>query len=106
MDVMKEFKKYLPIWSEQKMQPIPTEEHPDRWAIAWKDFINEYMPSKYNQMVEEYKNMKLKTYGMAKKEKLLKEIEPEVEEEIKEEPIIEVSEKLTEWDKIKKLMEE
>ena len=43
MDLMKEFEEYLPKWAEEKMQPIPTQEHTERWNIAWGDFLKEHL---------------------------------------------------------------
>lgn len=95
MDFMKEFKEYLPKWSEEKMQPIPTEDTPDRWSLAWKDFMNEYLSTKRDEIIAEYKAMKFKTKGDLKKEPV-KEV---VEEIPKNEP------ELSEWEKVKAMLD-
>ena len=101
MDVMKLFEEYLPIWSEEKMQPIPTPDHPDRWALAWKDFQNSYLKDHYDELCQEYKNMTFKTRGMQEKEKNIQVNKIDTSPQIipKDEPII------SEWDKIKKMLE-
>ena len=73
MDIMKEFEEYLPIWSEEKMLPIPTIKHPDRWAVAWGDFIKEVITPRKQELIDDYTAMKFKTVGMAEKEKREKE---------------------------------
>ena len=60
-DVLKQFEEYLPKWSNEKKQPIPTREHMDRWYIAWNDFVNEELSKTYPQRRQEYLNMKFKT---------------------------------------------
>lgn len=99
MDIMKAFKEYLPKWSEEKMQPIPTEDQPDRWSVAWADFQNSYLREHHDELVEEYKAMKFKTVGMAEKEQRAKE-KKEAEVEIVEEK------ELSEWEKVQKMLNE
>lgn len=97
MDFMKEFEEWLPKWSEEKGQPIPTEENADRWSVAWRDFVNEYLAEKKDEIVAEYKNMKFKTRGDLK----TKKVEPvEVKEEVAEEPVKEMSE----WEKVQAML--
>ena len=118
MDLMKEFEEYLPRWSEEKMLPIPTIKHPDRWSVAWNDFIKDVVTPRREEIVAEYKTMKFKTVGMAEKEKRAKEKETEKEnlstendnattinkseqieqkEETKQKP-------LTEWERVQAIM--
>ena len=96
MDIMKLFEEYLPKWSEENMQPIPTMEHPDRWAIAWRDFQNTYLKEHHKEIVEFYKNMQFKTVG---------DLEREQEEEVEEEePVVEEKEE-SEWDRVRKFLQ-
>ena len=81
MDIMKEFEEYLPIWSEEKMLPIPTIKHPDRWAVAWGDFIKEVITPRKQELIDDYTAMKFKTVGMAEKEKREKEREEREKQE-------------------------
>lgn len=99
MDLIQEFYDYLPKWSEENMQPIPDEDHPDRWAAAWKDFQNTYLKEHHEEIVEYYKSMTLKTVGMQKKEQKQKE-------QPKQDYFEEVVEELSEWEKVKKMLEE
>ena len=78
---MKEFEEYLPIWSEEKMLPIPTIKHPDRWAVAWGDFIKEVITPRKQELIDDYTAMKFKTVGMAEKEKREKEREEREKQE-------------------------
>lgn len=96
MDVMKEFENYLPKWSEEKMQPIPTRKHMDKWNIAWRDFIKEYMQPRWHELAEEYRSMQFKTSDYI-------EPLPEVEEEPEPEVIVE-EEQLSEWEKVQKFL--
>ena len=62
MDIIKEFEEeYLPRWSEEKMQPIPTREQSERWYIAWQDFMNEVLTKKYSEVNHFYTNMEYKS---------------------------------------------
>jgi len=79
MDVMKAFEEWLPIWSEEKHLPIPTKAHMDKWLEAWKDFLSEYMLDNYEQVADEYRNMKYK--GEEESTQILPEVVEEVEEE-------------------------
>lgn len=98
MDFMKEFEEWLPTWAEKKMQPIPSQDNPDRWSVAWKDFMNEYLSEKKEEIIAEYKSMKFKTKGDAKREKV---VEP-----VKEEPVVEeVKKELSEWEKVKAMLD-
>jgi len=96
MDFMKEFEEWLPKWSEEKGQPIPTEENADRWSVAWRDFVNEYLAEKKDEIVSEYKNMKFKTRADLKTKPVVKQVEPEVVEE----PVKELSE----WEKVQAML--
>ena len=107
MDIMKEFEEYLPKWSEEKMQPIPTQEHMDRWSIAWSDFVKERLAEKHDEMVDEYLNMQYKTVGERKAEKAKAQADTEVvEEPIEEiaEPVVEV--KTSSWDRVQAILNE
>jgi len=99
MDFMEEFEKWLPEWSEKKMQPIPTRDHPDRWSIAWHDFMTEYLAEKKDEIIAEYKAMQFKTKADLEKK------EEEVEEEDIE-PILEPEspKPLTEWEKVQAML--
>ena len=110
MDIMKLFEDYLPVWAHEKHQPIPKQENADRWALAWKDFLNEYLSEKYSEIAEEYKNMQFKTYGDVKKEQKRlnqEKSENKVDENIVESPL-ETKEdndlEESEWDKVRKLL--
>lgn len=100
MDIMKLFEEYLPKWSEEKMQPIPTAEHPDRWAVAWTDFQKEFLPTIKDELIADYKNMQLKTYGdlKKKKKKIVKseDVEPIPEKQEEKE--------LSEWEKVQRFL--
>ena len=85
---MKEFEEYLPIWSEEKMLPIPTIKHPDRWAVAWGDFIKEVITPRKQELIDDYTAMKFKTVGMAEKEKREKEREEREKQEQEQEQSI------------------
>lgn len=110
MNIMDLFKEYLPIWAEENMQPIPTDDHPDRQALAWKDFQYKYLPKYYEEMDQEYKNMRLKTRDMKKKEK--EKANKSVKKENKTQKTEESTQKqetksceLSEWEKIQKLLD-
>ena len=60
-DLLKQFEEYLPRWSNEKHQPIPTKKHMDRWYIAWNDFVKEELSKHYTEHVQEFKNLQLKT---------------------------------------------
>lgn len=61
MDIMKVFtEEYLPKWSEEKHLPIPTLKHPDKWNVAWEDFLTEYMEEHYEEIANEYRNLPTK----------------------------------------------
>lgn len=100
MDIMKEFvEEYLPIWSEQKHQPIPTQKHMDRWNIAWNDFIKERLNPRWEEIAQEYKNMRYKTTADLHKEQEVPEQEIEAIEEIPEpEP------EKSDWEKVQELL--
>ena len=99
MDIMKMFEEYLPRWSEEKMQPMPTKEHPDRWTVAWIDFVKDVLTPKKEELISEYQSMKFKTKGDLDKEKA------EKIEEQKVEPVKEKEEKeLSEWEKVKAML--
>jgi hypothetical protein len=105
MDIIKEFEEYLPKWAEEKMQPIPTQEHPDRWSMAWNDFINEHLSQKRDELVQDYLNMQFKTVGDRKREKAKKAQAEEVVAEIpvkQEEP---KQEKQSAWDRIQSMLD-
>ena len=97
MDMFKEFEEYLPRWSEEKMQPMPTKEHPDRWSIAWKDFVNEVLTPRREELVADYLAMKFKTKGDAMKKEVKEDV---VETSSVEEPVKELSE----WEKVQALL--
>lgn len=102
MDLIELFQSYLPRWSEENMQPIPDEEHPDRWAAAWKDFQNSYLKEHHDEIVEYYKSMQFKTVGMQKKQE--KEKIKEEEKQDYFETVVE--EELSEWEKVKRMLNE
>ena len=108
MDIMKEFEEYLPKWAEEKMQPIPTQEHPDRWSLAWSDFIKEHLSQKRDELVQDYLNMQFKTVGDRKREKAKKK---QAEEQVVETPVEPVEqeepkqEKQSAWDRIQSMLE-
>lgn len=105
MDIMKLFEEYLPIWAKEKHQPIPKQENADRWALAWKDFLNEYLSERYSEIAEEYRNMQFKTYGDVKKEQRQKKLENKeevIEEQVEENQ--EENQEESEWDKVRKLL--
>lgn len=105
MDIMKEFENWLPKWSEEKMQPIPDREHPDRWAVAWKDFQNEFLRENHDKLVEEYKSMTLKTHGMLEKEKKEKEREERQKQREQElESVQEEEKSMSEWEKVQAML--
>lgn len=59
-DINKMFEEYLPIWSEIHHQPIPTMKNPDKWYIAWMDFMNEVLIPKHSEIKQDYLNIILK----------------------------------------------
>jgi len=101
-DVMQLFQEYLPKWAEEKMQPMPTEEFPDRWTEAWKDFVNEVLTANYDERVEQYKAMNYKTKGMVRKEKIQKKREEE--EKAVEQSANEPEKPLTEWERVQQYL--
>ena len=99
MDVLKEFEEYLPRWSEEKHQPIPTKKHMDRWYKAWNDFVQEVLKDRYQEMCDMYRNMPVKRKGQY--------IEPQVEsvqEPIEEE--VKVEEPQSEWERVQKYLKD
>lgn len=81
-DLLKEFEEYLPRWSNEKHQPIPTRAHMDRWYIAWNDFVKEELIKHYDDFVNEYKSLQLKTDD----DYIIQQIEP-IEEDPTPEPV-------------------
>ena len=104
MDFMKEFEAYLPKWAEQKMQPIPTRDHPDRWSLAWKDFVTEELTKRKDEIIEEYRNMKFKTVGDVRREK--KAATEKVSEQVELLPEPKEEKPLTEWEKVQAMMKD
>lgn len=112
MDLMKEFEEYLPIWSEEKHQPIPTMKHMDRWSVAWIDFVNEYLVKKKSELISDYRSMEFKTRGEAEAEQQASEEEEieEVEEvvdvvEEDAEPVVDEHPKdKSEWEKVRAML--
>lgn len=100
---MKMFEEYLPKWSEEKNQPIPTMDQMDRWSVAWKDFQNTVLREKHDDIAEEYKSMQLKTYDMLEKEKRKKKKE-EIKKQEEKETVEE--DQLSEWEKVQKYLNE
>lgn len=74
---MKAFEEYLPKWSEEKHLPIPTKNHVDKWNIAWTDFLTEYMEEHYEDIANEYRNLKTKADVLFTEESIFEEIEEE-----------------------------
>lgn len=108
MDIMQAFNDYLPIWSEQKMQPIPTQEHMDRWVLAWKDFQNEYLAEHYQEVADAYKSMAYKTQGDIKREERQAELDKRIEEmnaKTELEPI-EEPKVMSEWERVQQMLNE
>lgn len=105
MDLAKEFEEYLPRWSEEKHQPIPTKQHMERWYQAWDDFVKEELAPRWESLRNEYKSLKLK--GMDEEVEEVTEEEPEeVVEEVNHVEEIRNDENLTEWEKVQKLMDD
>ena len=75
---MKAFEEWLPIWSEEKHLPIPTKNHMDKYLVAWQDFLSEYMLDNYEDIADEYRNMR---YKGEEPIQILPEVVEEVEEE-------------------------
>lgn len=110
MDIFKEFEEYLPQWSEEKHLPIPTQEHMDRWAIAWDDFVKEHLVKKRKELVQSYKDMQYKTVGDAKREKMVSEeiVEPlqvvmSPSEEVVQ-PVEPFGEELSPWEQVQAIL--
>ena len=95
---LKEFEDYLPRWSDEKHLPIPTQQHMDRWYVAWNDFVNEVLKEKYSDVVDMFYNIPI---GKPTKETVDKK------EPIKEEPTPvqkEPQKPMTEWERVQMLM--
>lgn len=103
MDIMKEFEEYLPKWAEEKNQPLPTKELSDRWTVAWLDFVKEVLTPRRSELIADYKAMTLKTFGDLDKEKAKEEEKQKKEEQI-EQHIVEETKELTEWEKVKAML--
>ena len=97
MDILKEFEDYLPRWSEEKHQPIPTKKHMDRWYKAWNDFVQEVLKDKYDEMCDMYRHIQLKHKGQYIEAQPIQQEEPVVEGVKQEEP-------QTEWDRVQKYL--
>lgn len=115
MDIMKEFEEYLPIWSEEKHQPIPTMKHMDRWSVAWIDFVNEHLIKRKKELIGDYKSMEFKTRGELLDEKTTEEEEieeivedtEEVIEPVADEHTVSVEDtKASEWERVRKMLYE
>ena len=112
MDLMKEFEEYLPKWAEEKMQPIPTQEHTERWNIAWGDFLKEHLSEKYDEMANEYLNMQYKTVGernlelQARKKSAEKVAEEVVEETVEPVEVVKEPVKQSSWEKVQAILNE
>lgn len=110
MDILQMFEEYLPRWSEEKHQPIPTKEHMDRWYIAWNDFIKEVMTPQWDTYKQEYLDMELKTHAddiLEQQQVDLNQLQAELNKQQIVEPVepIEVEQaKESDWEKVQRLL--
>ena len=100
MDFLKEFEEYLPEWSNKKHLPIPTKKHMGKWYLAWNDFVKEKLVPRWNSIKQEYKELKLKEKVSEEPQIITEPVVIEEEESMEETQ----EEDLSDWEKVKKLL--